>query len=1111
MAAFRPEAPQVPDTLSGSTGLAFRAAASNEEPRTVQGRRGTAVAIDRGSLSGPAPAAFSNGFTAALLVKIHGQGGILGNNGASNGTIIAVGSGYSDGWRLIADTARSTLSFAIGRPTPPYSATASAGPLNLSGWRHIAVTWDRRRMRLWLDGRPVAERAMAESYTTPAANLLRIGYAGAGVGSLRLDVEEATIWDRALSRSEIARLAAGEMAAPRLWAERVDEADECLLAGDADGAVQAARDALRIVERTHRRLAVATGCLLIEAARRAGDGRTEVMVMADLAEAPDAEEADRAAAAATLAEALRAGRAADLAPSELERCVRLARLAAAEREEGKLLIVWALMDSGHVKEARRRVEPLCESADPVLKSMARLTLARLAFEAGESEAGLARLREVEAQPDAPLAHRDEAARLLASGGPRPPSDRLSPAPVFPEPGVEFHVSPDGDDANPGSRERPFATPARARDALREWRAKHPWPAGGAAITLAPGRYAIRSTLTLGPQDSGRPGAPVVWRARDPARPPMFDGGVRLTPRPVSAADRDRLAPESRKAAVELDLAAAGLTNLPPMAPGGVGSGRGFRTHPTVELFLDGTALPLSRWPNHGFAAVAAIHGTQRTNQHGRTICVDGIIAYDSDRPSRWIEEPALLLHGYWHHRWAESYEVVSSIDAARRRIEFARPWHTYGYASGGLWRAVNAISEIDEPGEWAFDPVRRRIIVRPPAEVPAGAEWVVPGWFDPFLKADNVTHLAMVGLVWQYGGADALLLQAATNCVLVGCTIRHFAGDALRVDGGCSNLVRSCDIHSLGRGGVYVSGGDRRTLQPGGHCVENCHIHHLSRLNPTYTPAVAASGVGHRIAHNLVHDVPSSAFRLAGNDHLVEMNEVFEVVTESDDQGGTDMWGDPFFRGNRFLHNYWHHIGDRPGANMTAHVGRAAIRLDDAISGTVIRGNVFLRCGSGQSWRGAVQIHGGKDNEVDGNVVALGPAAVSFTPWPEPKWQEHIAEKNWRRDIDLDLYARRYPVMGDLAAHPNRNLLSRNWVWRCERLTINNASWSRIAPQTATARHDTPFVAPERGDFRLRKGARPPACLGPEPIPFEFIGLRPDPYRAVLPDEAVRAARARVP
>ena len=37
--------------------------------------------------------------------------------------------------------------------------------------------------------------------------------------------------------------------------------------------------------------------------------------------------------------------------------------------------------------------------------------------------------------------------------------------------VELFVAPDGSDSNPGTREAPLATPAAARDALRERRAR----------------------------------------------------------------------------------------------------------------------------------------------------------------------------------------------------------------------------------------------------------------------------------------------------------------------------------------------------------------------------------------------------------------------------------------------------------------------------------------------------------------------------------------------------------------------------------------------------------------------------------------------------------------
>ena len=95
----------------------------------------------------------------------------------------------------------------------------------------------------------------------------------------------------------------------------------------------------------------------------------------------------------------------------------------------------------------------------------------------------------------------------------------------------------------------------------------------------------------------------------------------------------------------------------------------------------------------------------------------------------------------------------------------------------------------------------------------------------------------------------------------------------------------------MGRGGVVLDVGDRRTLEPGKNIVENCDIHDLSRIDHTYTPAILLAGAGSRIAHNHFHDLLCCALRIDGNDEVIEYNDVDHVVTESDDQGGIDMWG----------------------------------------------------------------------------------------------------------------------------------------------------------------------------------------------------------------------------
>jgi hypothetical protein len=215
-------------------------------------------------------------------------------------------------------------------------------------------------------------------------------------------------------------------------------------------------------------------------------------------------------------------------------------------------------------------------------------------------------------------------------------------------------------------------------------------------------------------------------------------------------------------------------------------------------------------------------------------------------------------------------------------------------------------------------------------------------------------------------------------------------------------------MNTLGCGGADVFGGDHQTLTPGHHVVENCTVSDISRIKRTYTPAVHLNGCGNRIAHNLFEKIPSSAMRIDGNEHLIELNVIRNVVQESDDQGGLDMWGNPLYRGVVIRWNRWSDI--RGGT----HCGAAGIRLDDMISGVVIHGNIFERCGAVKF--GGVQIHGGKENIIDGNLFIDCFAGISFSRWGQKRWLESI--QRFVQQAGQPPYSSRYPEQADILNWP---------------------------------------------------------------------------------------------
>jgi len=681
---------------------------------------------------------------------------------------------------------------------------------------------------------------------------------------------------------------------------------------------------------------------------------------------------------------------------------------------------------------------------------------------------------------------------------------VPPAP--PQPGLRLYVAPGGSDDSPGTEDRPFATLARARDEIRTIKQRGGLPSGGVAVTVKGGLYTVRQTLELTTADTGAAEAPIVYRAADGEKP-VFSGGLALSGfTPVTdEAVRARLPEEARDKVVRADLKALGVSNVGPLVLGGFASGNGFKTYAVIELFCNGDAMQMARYPNEGVLYTAGVAEPDGHTIHGLTGSKTGRILYEGDRPARWKDERDAILYGYWFFDWADSHERIASIDTEKHEIAFTKPYHSYGYRKGARYYAINLLSEIDMPGEWYLDRQNLAVYFYPPSD-PAGAEISLSLLAAPLVQMTDVSHVRFEGLTWELGAGDAILVSGGERCLFAGCTVRRCGGNGISIHGGVNHGILSCDVYSMGRGGTIIAGGSRKTLEPGGHYVANCDIHHLSRIDHTYTPAVLVEGAGNRVFHNRMHHINSSALRVEGNDHLIARNEVHDVLLESDDQGGADMFGNPTFRGNVYRENYWHHIGNWRGTEEDLSCGQAGIRLDDAISGVLIQGNIFHRCASGKLGFGGVQIHGGKDNVVENNIFAECTAAISFSPWDDARWKELVAKSMEAPQIDAALYLQRYPQLAALAEGCNVNTIRRNLVWKCGQFTLRERGVN-ILQDNKESGDDGLFADATAGDFALTAAGT--AAAPPEftPIPVGDIGLYADVYRPTVPAAEIAAAR----
>lgn len=669
----------------------------------------------------------------------------------------------------------------------------------------------------------------------------------------------------------------------------------------------------------------------------------------------------------------------------------------------------------------------------------------------------------------------------------------------------LHISPSGSDTwsgnlpetNAEGTDGPLATLEAARDLLR----RTPNPEG-ATVYLRGGVYHRTQSFVLEAQDSGTPEAPVGYRAW-PGECPRLLGGCLLDHFvPVQdPAVLQRLAPTARGQVLQCNLSA--LVHLEGLSSRGFGRPT-TPSHP--ELFFADQRMELARWPNGGFAqikAAAAFH--QEGDGHGGELgLIEAGFYYEGDRPTRWQHQQDVWLHGYWAWDWANTYEQFESFDPATGLIRTHPPHGIYGIKAGQRFYFLNILEELDQPGEYYVDREQGLLYFWPPAPLSTG-ETALSLLATPLIDLRDASHLRLEDLSLEYSRGTGLRIEGGRDVQVNGCTLRHLGNFGAVIEEGHHHHISSCDLYSLGDGGIRLSGGNRQTLEPGGHLVLNNHIHHLGQWSRCYQPGVLLGGVGHRIAHNLIHDGPHCAILLNGNEHLIEFNHIHHVCQETGDVGAFYMGRDWTEGGVVVRHNLFHHT---QGYGM----GSMAVYLDDCASGALVYGNVFYQCTR------AAFVGGGRNNRIDNNIFIECKPAVMIDGRgldPRPVWQDMVNKTMKERLAAMHHheppYSLRYPDLKHLDRYyqegagtgvpPEGNLVVRNISVGGEWLKVHwHAKPEWVAVQNNLVDEDPHFVDAEALDFRLREDA-PAYELGFKPIPMEQIGLYLDQWRTALPDE----------
>jgi hypothetical protein len=665
--------------------------------------------------------------------------------------------------------------------------------------------------------------------------------------------------------------------------------------------------------------------------------------------------------------------------------------------------------------------------------------------------------------------------------------------------ADFYIAPAGNDgwsgklaqANVASTDGPFATVERARDAIRQQKARGPLPVGGLTVELRGGTYELVRPLELTAQDSGAENSPIAYRAA-PGETVRLVGGRTVTGwKPVAdPAVLGRLDEPARGQVWQADLKALGITDLQ-----GINSPQSYQSDPGLEVFFQDRPMTLARYPNTGYLHIVAGLDARGDRQTGQVATPEGKFVCDDPRLMRWTAEKDIWLHGFWVYDWADLRVPLAGADAAAHTLTIdSKAGRPFMLRTGQWFYVENALPELDRPGEWYLDRGTSILYFWPPAPLSEGQ--VVVSVTRDLVRLQDASHVTFRGLLIEAGRGSAFVVKGGEGVRIVACTLRDLGNWAVKVYGGSRHGVVGCDIYETGQGGVHLEGGDRKNLTPAGHYAENNHIHHIARWDPVYQQGITVFGVGNRATHNLIDNVPHVAIGFTGNDQVIEYNEIHSAVFQSNDAGAIytsppdETWS---MRGHKIRYNYLHDIHGFQGK------GCLGVYLDDCFSSAEISGNIFYDVAT------PILIGGGRDNVMTNNMFIKCGRAFSIDA-RGLGWAKGVGEFATRELIGLDYkqppWSVRYPellkLLEDEPLAPKGNVMARNICWGGPWGWTEPGAQPFVKFENNLVGADPRFVGQPPADFRVADDS-PAIPLGFRSIPREKIGLYSSDERASWP------------
>jgi len=655
--------------------------------------------------------------------------------------------------------------------------------------------------------------------------------------------------------------------------------------------------------------------------------------------------------------------------------------------------------------------------------------------------------------------------------------------ALPAGGAELYVGPTGDDAAPGTKDKPLATIDRARDVARRMKGEP------VTVYLRGGTHYLREPVVFTAEDSRTAEAPLVVTAM-PGEDAVVSGGQRL------------------------DLAWKPYRDG--IVQAGVPEGLSFD-----QLFVSGQRQQMARYPNYDPDA-----------QYFQGFSAD---CTSPERVKRWSNPAGGFLHAMHRSLWGDMHwRITGKTDDGK--LEMVGGWqNNRQMGAHPEYRFVeNIFEELDAPGEWYLDGKRNLLYFYPPDGLNlenAKVEAVRLAHLVEF-RGDRdhpVRHISLTGLTlthaartfmgnkepllrsdWTTYRGGAVLFDGAEDCALRDCFIDQVGGNAVFVNNYSRRIeVTGCHVADAGASAVSFVGdpgsvrsplfeyhqtqtleemdetpGPKTPDYPADCLVENCLIYRNGRVEKQTAGVNICIADSITVRHCSIYDCPRAGINIcdgAFGGHLIEFCDVFDTVEETGDHGSFNSWGrDRYWHPNRSVTVEWiKQYPDMPKWDCCKTIVLRNNRwrcdhgwdidLDDGSSNYELDRNLCLA--------GGIKLREGYFRNVHNNIV------VDYTFCPHVWYPDcHTAfERNiiWR-----DGYA-----PAGMGSTDQGNSIDFNLVHQPGAEPRPAENLPKFGGDAHSVIADAMFVDPLSGDYRV-KDRSPALKLGFKNFPMDRFGVQ---------------------